>query len=198
VLYCHAERTGLGPIRQDVNVLWDLAPHDISILLHVTGAEPVEVSAAGESFLQEGTEDVVFVNLRLTGRVFTNVHLSWLDPYKVRKVTVVGDQRMAVFDDVSADGKLLLFDKGASLEGPAIEARDTEYGEYRAVVRGGDIVIPKLPGAEPLKEQLRHFLECCREGSEPITGGRAGRQVVAVLEAASRSLAEGGAPVALS
>jgi predicted dehydrogenase len=198
VLYCHATRTGLGPIRQDVNALWDLAPHDISILLHLTGAEPAEVSAAGESFLQQGTEDVVFVNLRLEGPVFTNVHLSWLDPYKVRKVTVVGDERMAVFDDISADEKLRLFDKGASYEGPAEEARDTDYGEYRAVVRDGDIVIPKLAAAEPLKEQMRHFLECCREGATPVTDGAAARRVVAVLEGATASLASGGAPVALS
>jgi predicted dehydrogenase len=195
VLYCHAARTGLGPIREDSNALWDLAPHDFSILLYLLGREPVEVVAHGESYLREGTEDVVFVTLRFDGSILANVHLSWLDPYKTRRLTVIGERRMLVFDDVQSDEKLRLFDKGASYERPAEEARGTDYGEYRAIIRDGDILIPKISSTEPLREQTTHFLHCCEHGLRPETDGVAARRVVAVLEAASRSLLERGAMV---
>ena len=197
VLYCHSTRTGLGPIRQDVNALWDLAPHDISILLYLLGGEPIEVSAYGESYLRAGTEDVVFVNLRLEDRVFANIHLSWLNPYKVRRLTVIGDRRMIVFDDVEADEKLRLFDKGATYDAPAEEARGAEYGEYKAIVRDGDILIPKVPAREPLKEQVIHFLRCCQDNLQPETDAASACRVVQVLEAASESLRSGGAAVSL-
>jgi predicted dehydrogenase len=193
IRYCHSARTGLGPIRQDVNALWDLAPHDVSIILHLVDREPVEVAAFGESYLREPTEDVVFMTLRLEGHVLVNVHLSWIDPYKTRRLTVIGESKMLVFDDVVADEKLRLYDRGASYESSAIEARGSEYGEYKAMVRDGDILIPKVPASEPLKEQTRHFLACCAEGSVPETDGIAARRVVAVLEAASASLRAGGA-----
>jgi predicted dehydrogenase len=197
LLYCHATRTGLGPIRQDVNALWDLAPHDISILLALTSAAPVEVTAMGESYLRDGNEDVVFVNVRLENRIIARIHLSWLDPYKVRNMTVIGDRRMIRYDDIAADDKLRVFDKGASYESPSAEARGTDYGQYRAIVREGDIVIPRISAAEPLKEQMRHFIECCQTGATPETDAHAARRVVEVLEAASASLEEGGAPVAV-
>jgi predicted dehydrogenase len=197
VLYCHAARTGLGPIRQDVNALWDLAPHDLSILLWLTEKEPREVAATGGSYLREGTEDVVFMNICFEGSLIANVHVSWLDPHKVRTVTVIGDKRMIVFDDIASDEKLRLFDKGASYEAPAEEARGADYGDYRAIVREGDIVIPKIRAAEPLKEQMLHFLECCETGATPQTDGVAGRRIVSVLEAATESLRSGGAPAAV-
>jgi predicted dehydrogenase len=198
VLYAHASRTGLGPIRQDVNALWDLASHDISILVDLLAADPVQVAAHGGSYLRPGVEDVAFLSLRFDDSVMANLHVSWLDPYKVRKVTVIGDRRMIVFDDVAADEKLKLFDRGASYEAPASEARGSEYGEYTAIVRDGDILIPKLPAAEPLKEEVAHFLHCCRTGSQPETDGASGRRVVAVLEAASESLRQGGAVIDLA
>ena len=198
VLYCHCSRTGLGPIRQDVNALWDLAPHDVSILLYLLGGEPIEVAAYGESYLRDGTEDVVFVNLRLEDRVLANIHLSWLNPYKVRRLTVIGDRRMIVFDDVASDEKLRLFDKGATYDAPAEEARGAEYGEYKAIVRDGDILIPKVPAREPLKEQVIHFVRCCQDNLQPETDATSARRVVEVLEAASESLRNGGAPVALA
>lgn len=198
VLYCHAARTALGPIRDDVNALWDLASHDVSILLHVLERQPVEVAAHGGSYLREDNEDVVFLSLRFEGSVLANVHVSWLDPYKVRKVTLIGDRQMVVFDDVSPDEKLRLFDKSASYDGPAIEARGADYGEYKAIVRDGDILIPKVPAAEPLKEQARHFLECCRTGAQPTTDALFGQKVVSVLEAGSESLRQRGAVVDLS
>jgi predicted dehydrogenase len=188
ILYCHASRTGLGPIREDTNALWDLAPHDISMILWITGKRPLEVSVTGESYLRPGYEDVAFMTIRLADRVLANVHVSWLDPYKIRNLTLIGDRRMVVFDDLSATEKLRLFDKGAGYEAAAREARGAEYGEYKAVVREGDITIPKLSAVEPLKEQLEHFLTCCLTGETPETDGQAGRDVVAVLEAASTSL----------
>lgn len=195
LLYAHAVRTGLGPIRQDVNALWDLAPHDLSILFFLFAEEPVSVSATGRAFLREDVEDVVFAQLFFEGGGIAGVHVSWLDPYKVRRVTAVGDQRMVVFDDLAVDEKVKVFDKGASYETISESARGTEFGEYRAIVRDGDIVIPKIPAYEPLKEQVAEFLRCCRSGERPSTDGVAGRRVVAVLEAATESLRMGGAPV---
>jgi predicted dehydrogenase len=191
IRYCHAARTGLGPIRQDVNALWDLAPHDISIILYLFDRKPLEVVANGESYLRDGTEDVVFVTVRLEDHILANIHLSWIDPYKTRRLTVIGEDRMLVFDDVVADEKLRLYDRGASYEASAEQARGTEYGEYVAIVRDGDILIPKVAPAEPLKEQTAHFLECCERGTRPETDGAAARSVVAVLEAASASLENG-------
>jgi predicted dehydrogenase len=192
IRYCHAARTGLGPIRQDVNALWDLAPHDVSIILHLFDREAVEVVAFGESYLREGTEDVVFVTLRLEGHLLANIHLSWIDPYKTRRLTVIGERRMLVFDDVVVDEKLRLYDRGASYETSAEQARGAEYGEYKAIVRDGDILIPRVAPTEPLKAQTAHFLDCCEQGLVPETNGAAARRVVAVLEAASRSLENGG------
>jgi len=198
LLYAHAVRTGLGPIRQDVNALWDLAPHDLSILLFLFGEEPVSVSATGRAFLREDVEDVVFAQLRFGSGAIAAVHVSWLDPYKVRRLTVVGDQRMVVFDDVAVDEKLKVFDKGASYEAVSESARGTEFGEYRAMIRDGDILVPKIPAYEPLKEQVAEFVRCCLTGDRPVTDGEAGRRVVAVLEAATESLHSGGAPVDVS
>lgn len=195
LLYAHAVRTGLGPIRQDVNALWDLAPHDLSILLYLFGEEPVSIAATGRAFLREGVEDVVFAQLSFEGGGIAGIHVSWLDPYKVRRVTAVGDQRMVVFDDLAADEKVKVFDKGASYEAISESARGTQFGEYRAIVRDGDIVIPKIPAYEPLKEQVAEFLCCCRSGERPSTDGAAGRRVVAVLEAATESLRMDGVPV---
>jgi predicted dehydrogenase len=198
LLYCHAARTGLGPIREDVNALWDLAPHDLSILFHLVAREPVSVAAHGQGFLRGDWEDVVFLHLRFDDGAIASAHVSWLDPYKTRRVTVVGDRRMLVFDDVAADEKLKIYDRGASYETVSEAARGKEFGEYKALIRDGEIRSPKVPPWEPLKEQVAHFLECCRTGQTPETDGSSGRRVVAVLEAATQSLRAGGAPVALA
>ena len=198
VLYCHAVRTSLGPIRHDVNALWDLAPHDLSILFYLLGREPVSVGAMGQSFLRNGCEDVAFLQLRFADGSIAAAHLSWLDPYKVRRVTVVGDQRMVVFDDVAVDEKLKIFDKGVSYDAVSEAARGAEFGEFKALIRDGDIVVPKIDAAEPLKEQVAHFVDCCVTGATPEADGVAGRRVVAVLEAATESLRSGGAPVGIA
>jgi len=195
LLYAHATRTGLGPIRQDVNVLWDLAPHDVSILVSLFAEEPVAVGARGRAVLRESVEDIVFAHIVFESGAIVGLHLSWLDPYKVRRVTVVGEQHMVVFDDVAVDEKLKVFDKGASYEAVSETARGTEFGEYRALIRDGDIHIPKIAPDEPLKEQVADFVRCCTTHAVPATDGRAGRRVVRVLEAATESLRAGGAPV---
>ena len=197
VLYCHTARTGLGPIRYDVNALWDLAPHDLSILFYLIDDEPVSTLTTGGAILRTDREDVVFVHLGFEEGTVAAAHLSWLDPYKVRKVTVVGDRRMIVFDDVSADEKLKVFDRGASYEAVSDAARGADFAEFKAQIRDGDILVPKVPATEPLKEQMLHFVECCLSGRTPETDGISGRRVVAALEAATKSLRSGGAPVEL-
>jgi predicted dehydrogenase len=198
ILYCHAARTGLGPIRTDVNALWDLAPHDFSILFYLVGRELTSALATGRAFVQDGLEDVVFVHLAFDGGPIAAAHLSWLDPYKVRRVTVVGDRRMVVFDDVATDEKLKVFDRGASYEAVSDAARGAAYGEFKALIREGDIHAPRVPASEPLKEQVAHFVDCCLSGSTPETDGTSGRRVVAALEAATASLRLGGVPVDLN
>jgi predicted dehydrogenase len=197
VLYCHTVRTGLGPIRSDVNALWDLAPHDLSILFYLIDHEPVSALTTGRAILRDGHEDVVFVHLNFQGGTIAAAHLSWRDPYKVRRVTVVGDRRMIVFDDVAADEKLKVFDRGASYEAVSDAARGAEFGEFKAMIRDGDILVPKVPASEPLKEQMLHFVDCCLNGRAPEADGPSGRRVVAALEAATDSLRSGSAPVEL-
>lgn len=188
VRYAHAARTGLGPIRQDVNALWDLAPHDLSILFFLLGQEAVSVSAIGQSFLRPNCEDVSFVHLTFESGAIAAVHVSWLDPYKVRRVTVVGDRKMLVFDDVAVDEKLKVYDRGASYESVSEEARSAEFGGFKALIRDGEIRSPRVPAREPLKDQVAHFAHCCFTGERPDSDGLAGRRVVAALEAASESL----------
>jgi predicted dehydrogenase len=198
VLYCHTARTGLGPIRSDVNALWDLAPHDLSILFYLIDDEPVSALTTGQAILRDDCEDVVFVHLGFEEGTIAAAHLSWLDPYKVRKVTVVGDRRMLVFDDVVSDEKLKVFDRGASYEAVSDAARGADFGQFKALIRDGDILAPKVPASEPLKVQLLHFVECCATGRAPETDGVSGRRVVAALEAATESLRSGSAPVELN
>ena len=183
ILYFHFQRTGLGPIRQDVNALWDLAPHDLTMLGYWLGSEPTEVVARGQSYLKRGTDDVVFLTLRYPHDVLASVHVSWLDPVKVRRATIVGDRKMAVFDDVSASEKLRVYDRGATYQ-PA----GGDFGAFVAAVRDGDILIPSLENREPLREQLAHFVKCVTERKQPLTGGAEGLAVVRVLEAAQAEL----------
>ena len=188
--YVYSQRTNLGKVRRDENALWSFAPHDLAVLLHLIGQEPTDVSARGEAFLQEGVEDVVFLDLRFPGGQLGHVHVSWLDPHKVRRFTVVGAKKMAVFDDQEPTEKLRVYDKGVDAG---------EFVDYaRALaVRSGDIWIPRLDATEPLKLECRHFVECVRERKTPVTDGREGLRVIRVLEAATVSLSQGGAPVRL-
>jgi predicted dehydrogenase len=191
-------RAALGPIRQDVNALWDLGAHDASIFLDVLPGRPSVVTAVAQDFLREGHPDVVYFSVRFDDGVLAHSHVSWLDPYKVRRVTVVGEERMAVFDDVAQDERLKILERGASYDAPSQEARGQSFGEYRAVLREGTTTIPRLPGREPLSTQFQEFLDAVREGRDPYSGIAPARDVVRVLEAAQRSLENGGAPEQLA
>ena len=188
VLYLTSQRTNLGVVRQDENAWWSLAPHDISVANYLHRASPRSVSASGGVFLQRerGIEDVVFATIAYPEGRLAHVHVSWLDPHKTRRLTVVGSRKMAVFDDTSADQKLWLFDKGVELPPPALT-----YAEG-VRVRTGDIVMPALRMSEPLRRECEAFVEAIRTRRPPLADGRSGWEVVRVLEAGARSLAEAG------
>jgi predicted dehydrogenase len=181
VLYIYGNRLNLGKLRADENALWSLGAHDVSVLLRLAGEEPEEVQARGESYLREGVEDVVFCFLRFPGGLAAHLHLSWLDPHKERRFTVVGEQRMATFDDMAVEGKITVYDKG-------FDERTESYGEY--ITRSGDIWSPRLMNEEPLRTECRHFLDAIRDGTAPRSDGASGLRVVRVLEALQRSLDE--------
>jgi predicted dehydrogenase len=189
IRYVHSQRLNLGKVRTDENALWSLGSHDVSVLLELADGQPVEVSARGEAFMREGVEDVVFAHIRFDSGLVTHLHLSWLDPHKVRRITVVGSERMATLDDMALERKLSIWDNSfASLS-------DT-YGEY--ITRSGPVHSPMVLNTEPLRLECAHFIECLRTGERPHTDGAAGVRVVTVLEALQASLDAGGAPVPVS
>lgn len=191
IYYIYSQRVNLGQVRRDENALWSFGPHDLSLLFYLIDAEPVDVSARGQTYLQEGVEDVVFVSLNFPNRVSAHIHLSWLDPHKLRRVTVVGSKKMAVFDDMATTEKLRIYNNSAEKK---IDY-DT-YGDY-ITLRFGEITIPYVSVTEPLKLECQHFLECIEQRKTPRTNGKDGLRVVKVLEAANQSLRNNGIPVKL-
>jgi predicted dehydrogenase len=191
MFYMYAARTNLGKVRQVENALWSFAPHDISVMCHLAGSYPTSVTAVGRAYLQRdiAVEDVSFMTLDFDGGVLGHVHVSWLDPHKVRKLVVVGSQQMAVFDDSGGAEKLWLYDKGVD-----VPPDYRTYGEYLSL-RTGDIVIPRVPAGEPLRLEAEAFLEAVKTRVPPLADGRNGLEVLRVLEAASKSLGSGGTPV---
>ena len=189
IYYGDAARLNLGLFQRHVNVLWDLAPHDISILMHVLGQHPVMVSARGSSCVQADVHDVCYLEIQFSAGPSAHVHVSWLDPDKVRRLTLVGDRRMVVFDDVSPASKLRIYDRG--VERPVTD----NYGEFELAYRHGEIVIPYIAWREPLRLECEHFIDCVRSGGRPLSDGEQGLGVVATLEAAERSLRNGGVRV---
>jgi len=185
--YLYSVRTGLGPVRRDVNAMWDLAPHDISIYLHLLDQMPKNVSARGASYLQNGIEDVVLLSMEFRRKIMGYIHVSWLDAYKVRKLTVVSKRKMIVFDDTNSSEKLKIFDQGVFMREPST------YGEFLLQVRTGDIHVPKIESTEPLRNQCMDFIECIEKNVNPIANGEDGLKTVRVLEAAQRSLEKNGA-----
>ena len=194
VRYVYLSRTNLGMVRSDVNVMWDLAPHDVSILNHVLGRLPRTVRAVGKAFVQPGVEDVVILILEYDDGVFATIHLSWLDPHKSRRVTVIGDKKMIAFDDLAAVDKIRIYDIGVDYD-PASEREYEDFAAYQLSYRYGDIVIPRVPVGEPLAAQCAAFVRAITQGDKPVSDGRAGLEVVAVCEAADQSLKEDGAPI---
>ena len=191
IYYIYNQRVNLGTVRGDENSLWNFAPHDISSILYLLGEQPTDVSARGQSYLQPGIEDVVFLSLNFGGKRMAHIHVSWLDPHKVRKITIVGSKKMAVFDDLEGTEKLKIYDKGAA---PNLDYNT--FAEYIAL-RFGDITIPYMKIGEPLQIECRHFLDCVRTRTQPLSDGLDGLRVVKVLDAAQRSLKSNGMPVAI-
>jgi predicted dehydrogenase len=189
--YISMRRTNLGIVRSDENAMWSLAPHDISILIYWLQLAPVSVNATGAALLQPGIEDVAFISIRFEDDVIGHVHCSWLDPNKVRDATVVGSRKMAVYDDTSADMKVLLYDKGVVRRRSL--GRYETFARFQMLARAGDILVPKIEFREPLALEVEHFVECIVDGRVPQTDGANGRRVVAVLEAAQRSMESNGA-----
>lgn len=190
VYYLYSQRLNLGKVRKDENALWSLAPHDISVIIHLLGgAVPDEVSCRGESYLQNGIEDVIFCSLHFPNKTLAHLHVSWLDPHKIRKLTIVGDKKMVVFDDMESTEKIRVYNKG--VDSPS-EYR--KYGED-LTLRFGEILIPPVMMQEPLRLECEHFIDCVISGNVPLSGGREGLQVVQVLEAAHKSMERRGIPV---
>lgn len=188
--YLHATRTNMGPVRGDVNALWDLGTHDVAIFNFLLDSVPAFVSAVASPVLGKQKQDVGFVTLRYANNVIANIHASWVDPNKVREVVVVGSRRRIVFDDLNNVERVRIFEKGLSA---TMEAGT--YGEFRLIVHDGDIISPHVPPSEPLKNLAAHFLDCVSNGKRPLSDGRNGLDVVRVMSAIDRSMERQGAPV---
>jgi len=189
IRYIYSQRLNLGKLRADENALWSLGAHDVSAILALTGELPARVSARGESYVRDGVEDVVFAHLGFASGLAAHIHVSWLDPRKERRLTVVGSQRMATFDDMEPERTLTVYDKGFDLD-------TATKGDY--VARSGEQRSPALSRREPLRIELDHFLDCLRGTATPRTGGSEGLQVVRVLQALQESMDAGGETVALA
>lgn len=187
--YLYSTRVNLGAVRELENALWSLTAHDISVALYLLGREPVKVAATGNAYIRKNIQDVVFVTISFKGNIIAHIHASWLDPHKVRKFTVVGSKKMAVFDDMESTEKIRIYDKGFDWQKNA--------GTYDAflTVREGDIYIPKLDMVEPLKIECQHFIDCIKNNKKPFTDGKNGLAVLEVLRAAQESLESYGKPV---
>ena len=191
IYYLYSQRVNLGKIRQDENALWSFAPHDISIIMYLLEAEPENVSARGQAYLQDNIEDVVFVNLVFPDKSMAHIQLSWLDPHKIRRTTIVGSEKMAVFDDMEPTEMIRIYDKGVVNGGM--------YGSFgeSLSLRFGDVRSPYIRMVEPLRLECQHFIDCIQSDKQPKSDGQDGLKVVKVLQAAQESLDNGGIPVRL-
>lgn len=190
IYYLHAARTHLGLIRGDVNAIWDLAPHDVSIFSYLLDSNPTWVSAIGGKFLHKGKEDIGFITLGYPDGVLANIHVSWIDSNKVREIVIVGSKRRIVFDDLNNLEKIRVYEKGMSVERPI-----DSFGEWQYLLRDGDIISPKIEMKEPLKVECQHFLDCIENEKKPITDGEAGLNVVRVMCAIDESMKHNGKEV---
>lgn len=191
IYYLYSRRVNLGRVQSDVNALWSIAPHDISIALHLLDQMPEAVRCQGASCLNGAVEDVVFLTMFFPNNVLCHVHASWLDPSKTREMTVVGSQKMIVYDDVSTEGKVRVYDKGAFRKG------EVSYGDFQYKLHSGDILIPRLDMREPLQAECAHFVDCVRTGKRPLTDGENGLRVLRVLAAGEQSLRKDGEKITI-
>lgn len=187
IYYINATRVNLGIFQPDINVVWDLAPHDVSILLFILGMLPVNVSARGAAYVRPRIHDVAYLTLHFPNEIMADIRVSWLDPCKIRRITVVGSKKMVVYDDVEPTEKIKIYDKGVD-----VPPYSDTLEEFHLSYRYGDITTPAIPNVEPLRVECEHFLHCVRTGERPRSDGRDGLEVVRILEAATRSLLNGG------
>ncbi len=197
IYYIYSQRLSLGKIRQDINSLWNFAPHDISIILYLLENKlPESVTARGFSYIQNDIEDVVFMTVEFQKSLCAHVHVSWIDPNKVRSMTIVGSKKMIVYDDVSNDAKIRIYDKGVDKQYGNNALKNFEnYGEFQLLIRAGDVVVPRFDSVEPLKEECKHFIDCIRNGKNPLTSGEHGVHVIKILENAGYSMSNNGTAV---
>ena len=187
IYYVNAARLNLGLFQRDLNVLWDLAPHDLSILMYILNRTPISVSAHGMSFVNEGIHDIAYLNLVFPDHILAHIHVSWLDPSKVRLITVVGSKKMVVYNDIESLEKIRIYDKG--VEKPPYT---NTFGDFQFSYRYGDVVIPNIRFTEPLQKECQHFLDCINNHSVPQSDGLDGLKVVKIIETAQRSITENG------
>ena len=190
IYYIHSNRTHIGLIRDDVNAVWDLAPHDVAIFSYLLDANPIKVSAVGGTFLKDSKEDVGFINLIYSNGIIGNIHVSWINSNKVRELAVIGSKKRILFDDLNNLEKIRIFEKGVSVERPY-----DGFGEFQLLLRDGDIISPKVEPHEPLKIQCAHFLECIEKNQIPLTNGRHAVNNVRVMVAIQKSMEREGEPV---
>jgi predicted dehydrogenase len=183
LIYVNFLRKGLGPIRGDINAMWDLMPHDISIMLRLIEEKPVSVSATGVSHIKKSKPDVVFLTFKFKKNFIVTMQASWLDPYKTRNISFVGDKKMLIFEDTSVNEKIKIINKGIGYQKQFVN-----FGEFQSMVSAGDVTIPQIEMKEPLKEQVKHFFECISKNKKPLSGPDEAIAVVKVLEFAQESL----------
>lgn len=198
IYYIFFQRRNLGKVRNDVNAWWNFAPHDISILLYWLNKELEDISVRGFSFIQPDIEDVIMASLKFKNSTAAFIHTSWLDPSKVRRAIIVGSKKMIIYDDMSSDMKVQLYDKGIDKSNVKNRLEEFEtFGEFQLRHRAGDIHIPKIDFTEPLITQCSHFISCCNSRKEPLSSGRRNLEMVKILEAGQKSLKDNGSIVAL-
>ncbi len=192
-------RINLGLFQKDINVIWDLAPHDISILRHILGTEPISVRAFAETHVMPNNADTAYIMIKFPDNITAHIHVSWLSPRKIREMTIIGSEKMLVYDDVSQNEKLKIYDKSVSIDNYRLPSKRyyESFGDFQLLYRSGDIHIPKLDETEPLKEVCAHFIDCIRTGNKPTSDGHAGYMVTRVLEAAQQSLEKNGEEILL-
>ncbi len=190
IRYISARRLNLGIFQKDINVAWDLAPHDLAIILHILGDRPLSVNCQGSAHITPGIEDVTTMSLQFSNERSAIIHSSWLDPRKVREMTIVGSKRMILYDDVAPQEKIKIFD--ARVDRPP--HYDT-FAEFHYAYHHGDMYVPFIKQEEPLKNEAQHFIDCIQNGRTPLTSGTDGTEVVRILEASSESLKQNGAPI---
>ncbi|MBU1999384.1 MAG: Gfo/Idh/MocA family oxidoreductase [Candidatus Omnitrophica bacterium] len=186
IFYIHSRRTNLGPLRQDVNAIWDLSPHDISIINYILNSSPLEVSAHAQRFLSHKLEDVGFVICKYPKNILAHIHVSWLDPKKIRELTIIGSKKMLVYDDISAQEPIKLYDKGVMKKRYDVDYKT--FKEFQLIIREGEVSLPQVVKAEPLNTECRHFIDCVLHNKRPDTDGENGLEVLRVLEAIDTSL----------